>query len=1462
MVKRHFSRLGVLLCCLVTVTYLQRYHQLPTIVIAGDTNEQWMSSTRGSDVGSGHSDATQTESLYERTNVQHSFIEISPKCKSTRITVVERRDPDGELGIEWLGEPDLTAKHFYNITWIDSSVGRKVNRSGGIYKLTTFALPTRNWCEIVELSVCRGDWRKSQPCVCGIWTPPVDALNAVTAVKVSDGGYIVSWKPSKCVKKYELRPGYLTLQSTNPVAVKMFNVRDCQWNRFVVEVVMQNGVIGQQEVQFYGYPQLADPQQAICVISKIRNATELWKVSTLELSKGELSIAQLEHYMTSCRTPTTVEYLDLCSVQSVQRSNQVRKADALPHVIPPFCPMSAAHPGDVTVKPTIIGEVRDLRANTDLDRTVILSWRPPREGKVCVKEYIITWASESEIVDAERTTYTVTNLEPCTTYNFTVSAIDHSNAKGTPSSVEARVREIEQLSEVVELELYEVEPRSLSAKWKPPLNGTNCVQSYRVAAWYNSPEDASVVLVFSNTTTDQHVTFGEAIACMSYMVQVIPISFQNKDGRNEIAPLKTKERTILPYHVEPIRAIGVRSRSLELSTKLQSDNNNNCLLVSVRFNCTIVPEAEDSAPELPVIKEFAIPSGNVSFEGVVEPLVPYTVYQCNAQILNIAGWSDPTPSYEIQTAEDVPDSPRGVQLIAGSGLIEITWKAPAVKNGVVVRYRIHIRMIGPEYPMPKLCDQLEEYNETVDLRDEIDPDETIHRSWDGSEFQYTITQLAPYTLYTVQVAAATGAGVGPYSEPSEIVTLPDVPSEPRNFRIEQIKGPELDQAYSSSVEFSWEIPCRLNGKLNRFEGTLSGVRETDNSVPHVLRWVVEVSEESDPLEPFRYIETRLKPEYVYTVAMNVAVAEVPEPSPDAQLTFESPAGIPTIDQTDDWFKVDVFDAPNPTNTARIVLGNITLKSDIGSIRYVALLVSERFCQIDPEPRTDFINSEGTTQWPEVPDWHRVNNMRCTEQYQTTPKFWNPLLHLSRAKSNPVEFVVGEERCDNGKEYCNGPLKPGTEYALVVRIFSRTGFTDSELQFFRTDSLIMVGLIISSIVACCLLAFISGLVILWRRQRLLLPAQLAGRAPSEEPSDIPLKNFPNQYDELFQSNREKVSKEFQAINYFSDTVLQETVSYHSARENERKNRYVNILPYDSNRVLLDSNEEEDEYDGRSGNDYINASFIEGYKYQREYIATQGPKLETCADFWRMVIQYEIEAIVMLTQPIDHEKNKCCQYYPRYQQKIRFNDIRVECKQELKLLFYHKRLFEVTQGNLTKLVFHYHFLEWPDHSCPASPTDLVKFTKIIRAERKSYAIPLVVHCSAGVGRTGTFIALDIILQRMQNEKKINVYDTVKQLRRQRVKMVQTLDQYTFLYQCCLEQVSKSNRKKPKSSFIEIVDRESHGKHAPLATVIEVEQPGVAVSNGGKPLFNIKFPKSFNAGLEKVTSFAPSDIAGSGT
>ena len=111
-------------------------------------------------------------------------------------------------------------------------------------------------------------------------------------------------------------------------------------------------------------------------------------------------------------------------------------------------------------------------------------------------------------------------------------------------------------------------------------------------------------------------------------------------------------------------------------------------------------------------------------------------------------------------------------------------------------------------------------------------------------------------------------------------------------------------------------------------------------------------------------------------------------------------------------------------------------------------------------------------------------------------------------------------------------------------------------------------------------------------------------------------------------------------------------------------------------------------------------------------------------------------------------------------------------------------------LKQKVVHFYFKKWPDHGCPTDPTHLITFIRKVKAEKIPSYSPIVVHCSAGVGRTGTFIGLDIIMQRLKNESKINIYETVKKLRFQRMKMVQTLAQYTFLYTCAFELVKHKN------------------------------------------------------------------------
>lgn len=218
------------------------------------------------------------------------------------------------------------------------------------------------------------------------------------------------------------------------------------------------------------------------------------------------------------------------------------------------------------------------------------------------------------------------------------------------------------------------------------------------------------------------------------------------------------------------------------------------------------------------------------------------------------------------------------------------------------------------------------------------------------------------------------------------------------------------------------------------------------------------------------------------------------------------------------------------------------------------------------------------------------------------------------------------------------------------------------------------------------------------------------------------------------------------------------------------------------------------------DYINASFIDGYKRKKEYIATQGPKPESCFDFWTMILQCKCDKIIMLTQLTEGDKIKCHKYYPELNETLNFENISIKnIKDTCQDVYQRRELLIIKSNSATnrqykKTVVQYHFKKWPDHNCPENTVDLIKFINIIKHEKRSTA-PIVVHCSAGVGRTGTLIALDISLQKMKDEKTVNIYEIVKKLRQQRVKMVQTLEQYKFLYKCIDEFIALKQAKRGK-------------------------------------------------------------------
>nr|DBA14996.1 TPA: hypothetical protein GDO54_004263 [Pyxicephalus adspersus] len=235
------------------------------------------------------------------------------------------------------------------------------------------------------------------------------------------------------------------------------------------------------------------------------------------------------------------------------------------------------------------------------------------------------------------------------------------------------------------------------------------------------------------------------------------------------------------------------------------------------------------------------------------------------------------------------------------------------------------------------------------------------------------------------------------------------------------------------------------------------------------------------------------------------------------------------------------------------------------------------------------------------------------------------------------------------------------------------------------------------------------------------------------------------------------------------------------ENREKNRYPNILPYDHSRLVLTPIE------GCVCSDYINASYIDGYKEKNKFIAAQGPKQDTVNDFWRMVWEQKSATIVMLTNLKERKEDKCYQYWPDQGCWI-YGNIRVSVEDVIVLVDYTIRKFciqPVHDGcKAPRLVTQLHFTSWPDFGVPFTPIGMLKFLKKVKSVNPAHAGPIVVHCSAGVGRTGTFIVIDAIIDMMNEEKKVDVFHFVLKIRSQRPQMVQTDMQYSFIYQALLE------------------------------------------------------------------------------
>ncbi|KAJ8373768.1 hypothetical protein SKAU_G00043480 [Synaphobranchus kaupii] len=536
-------------------------------------------------------------------------------------------------------------------------------------------------------------------------------------------------------------------------------------------------------------------------------------------------------------------------------------------------------------------------------------------------------------------------------------------------------------------------------------------------------------------------------------------------------------------------------------------------------------------------------------------------------------------------------------------------------------------------------------------------------------------------------------------------------------------------------------------------------------------------------------------------------------------------------------------------TARITKSTIFFKfncswfSDVnGAVKFFTVIVAES---------DDIENLQPEQQHP-LPSYADYKLNSSVKAYQTS-YFPSRCAEGLDSSGQGFEISLGTGmdslggRCDqeedqeqNQSPFCDGPLKARTAYRLSVRAFTQLFdeeqkefpqplFTDTYLSLPLVTEAEPLGGVIEGISAGMFLVLVMiGVTALLicrqkvrkvsvqerpvvrmsvRRERPSSGMHMGVRSNRRISSPIKVSNFETYLTKLQADSNYLLSEEYEDLK---DVGRNQPLDSALLPENRGKNRYNNILPYDSTRVKLSH------VDDDPCADYINASYIPGNNFRREYIATQGPLPGTKDDFWKMVWEQNVHNIVMVTQCLEKGRVKCDHYWPFDQDPLYYGDLIVQMLSESELPEWTIREFKIFseyQLNYSKVVRQFHYTVWPDHGVPETTQSLIQFVRTVRdyINRTAGSGATVVHCSAGVGRTGTFIALDRVLQQLDTKDTVDIYGAVFDLRLHRSHMVQTECQYSYLHQCVRDVLKarklRSEQENPLYPIYENVNPEYH-------------------------------------------------------